>query len=309
MTSFDYIFQFRNRAYGAYDLRMRYAKHLIWAFATTATVAFAISGYAFWVNQSTQKSGKGKFKMVEVNLDVQSGKRFQIKAEKPAAPTANSASQKPPSKPQSPQKPKPTPQPPTKPIDNRKPIINPTPDTPPTSPQEPITQQNPIPVNPTPENLTPQNPPADTLQSGQTPATNSNQAGAQPDSSSGNSSAQEPAIFEQDALVTLGEDDLQPEILGGLDSLLTQVKYPPIARRSRIHGDVIIEVEIDRNGNVIVERDANQRLINPVYIQRIGAGCDEEAMIHVKRLKFKPARLANGRAVRVKYRLTIPFKL
>ncbi len=90
----------------------------------------------------------------------------------------------------------------------------------------------------------------------------------------------------------------QPVLIGGIAGLQSQVKYPKIAIEANIQGRVIVQMVIDKQGNV---RD-------PFIVRGIGGGCDEEALRVIKSAKFKPAH-QRGKPVLVQYTLPILFKI
>ena len=90
----------------------------------------------------------------------------------------------------------------------------------------------------------------------------------------------------------------QPELVGGIASVQSKIKYPELARRAGIEGRVIVQFVVDESGNVV----------NPQVVRGIGGGCDEEAIRAVKTAKFKPG-LQRGRPVKVRYSLPISFSL
>lgn len=89
-----------------------------------------------------------------------------------------------------------------------------------------------------------------------------------------------------------------PELVGGLESLQGQVKYPERALRANIQGRVYVQFIVNERGEVE----------NPQVIRGIGGGCDEEAIRVVKQAKFRPG-MQRGRPVRVQYNLPIIFMI
>ncbi|MCY3628388.1 MAG: energy transducer TonB [Bacteroidota bacterium] len=93
--------------------------------------------------------------------------------------------------------------------------------------------------------------------------------------------------------------DQMPTLIGGINALAAEVKYPENARNDQIEGRVIVQFTIDKNGDV---RD-------PVVVLGIGGGCDEEAVrVITEHAKFKPG-VHQGRVVPVKMAIPITFKL
>lgn len=89
-----------------------------------------------------------------------------------------------------------------------------------------------------------------------------------------------------------------PELIGGLETIQRQIRYPEMARRAGIEGRVYVQFVINEQGEV--ER--------PQVIRGIGGGADEEALRVVREAKFKPG-MQRGRPVRVQYSLPIFFRL
>ncbi len=89
-----------------------------------------------------------------------------------------------------------------------------------------------------------------------------------------------------------------PELIGGIESLQKQIKYPEMARQAGVNGRVFVQFVVDENGGVT----------NPVVLRGIGGGCDEEALRVIKTAKFKPGK-QRGKNVKVRYVIPIVFKL
>jgi len=90
----------------------------------------------------------------------------------------------------------------------------------------------------------------------------------------------------------------EPILIGGLEGIQKNIKYPELARRAGIEGRVFIQFIVDEGGNVI----------DPVVIRGIGGGCDEAALEAVKKAKFTPGK-QRGKPVKVQYSLPITFRL
>lgn len=104
-----------------------------------------------------------------------------------------------------------------------------------------------------------------------------------------------PAQDEEEYFVTV--EDL-PEPIGGMAAIQANVIYPEIARRAGIQGTVYVEVFIDEKGDVV----------KASVKQGIGAGCDESAIIAVKKTKFRPGT-QRGKPVKVRLAVPIRFRL
>jgi TonB family protein len=89
-----------------------------------------------------------------------------------------------------------------------------------------------------------------------------------------------------------------PELIGGLASVQTNIRYPEMARRAGIEGRVYVQFIVNEEGNVE----------NAQIIRGIGGGADEEALRVVNEAKFRPG-MQRGQPVRVLYSLPIIFKL
>jgi TonB family protein len=90
----------------------------------------------------------------------------------------------------------------------------------------------------------------------------------------------------------------EPQLIGGLEGLQKNVRYPDIARRAGIEGRVFVQFVVNERGEVE----------NPVVTRAIGGGCDEAAVEAVRQARFVPGR-QKGRAVKVQYSLPVTFKL
>lgn len=94
-----------------------------------------------------------------------------------------------------------------------------------------------------------------------------------------------------------------PEFPGGDEALMAylqkNIKYPAIAQDNGIQGRVIIEFVVNRDGSVV----------DPKVMKSLDPSCDKEAMRVIKAMpKWKPGR-QRGKAVRVKFRVPVLFRL
>ena len=92
--------------------------------------------------------------------------------------------------------------------------------------------------------------------------------------------------------------EVMPQPVGGLSSIIKNVKYPEIAQRTNIQGKVYVMAFIDENGTCTDVK----------VIRGIGGGCDEAAAKAVKNGKYNPGK-NKGKAVKVKLSLPVMFKL
>lgn len=89
-----------------------------------------------------------------------------------------------------------------------------------------------------------------------------------------------------------------PELIGGLEEIQKNIRYPEEARKKGIEGRVYVQFVVTEEGEV---DDAK-------IIRGIGAGADEEALRVVRQAKFEPG-YQRGKPVRVQYSLPIFFQL
>ncbi len=90
-----------------------------------------------------------------------------------------------------------------------------------------------------------------------------------------------------------------PALIGGFAGLQAKVRYPEIARKANVEGQVIVQFIVDENGDVS----------ESTVVRGIGSGCDEEAVRVLKEhAKFVPGR-QDGHPIKVKFSLPIIFKL
>jgi protein TonB len=101
--------------------------------------------------------------------------------------------------------------------------------------------------------------------------------------------------FEDEIFVAVEQ---MPELIGGIESLQKEIRYPELARQAGLGGRVFVQFIVDEEGNIT----------DPVVLRGIGGGCDEEALRVVKLAKFKPGR-QRGRPVKVRYVIPIVFRL
>jgi periplasmic protein TonB len=93
--------------------------------------------------------------------------------------------------------------------------------------------------------------------------------------------------------------DSRPEIIGGMAEVKKYLKYPEIARRAGVAGTVFVQVLVDIQGNVIDTK----------VIKSLGNnGCDEAAIIALKKVKWKPA-LQRDKPVQVWIGIPVVFQL
>ena len=100
---------------------------------------------------------------------------------------------------------------------------------------------------------------------------------------------------EDDKPVIVGGDVQAPVRLTPLNPIYTEA-----ARKARIEGNVILQLTIDKSGNVIDVK----------VLRGLPMGLTEVAVEEAKKLKFRPAyRLSTKRPVDCIYTITVTFKI
>lgn len=89
-----------------------------------------------------------------------------------------------------------------------------------------------------------------------------------------------------------------PQIVGGMEAIISNLVYPDIALRAGVKGRVFVLAYVDESGSVVKAQ----------VTKGIGAGCDEAAVDAVKKATFVPGK-QRGRPVRVKVVVPIRFDL
>ena len=87
-----------------------------------------------------------------------------------------------------------------------------------------------------------------------------------------------------------------PEIEGGIKAIQKIIKYPLKAKTLGVQGVVYVQFIVDEKGDVL----------EPKLIKKLGAGCDEEALRVLKKIKFKPGYV-KGKPVKSRFTLPIRF--
>ncbi len=104
-----------------------------------------------------------------------------------------------------------------------------------------------------------------------------------------------PRIEEEEIPPFLPYED-QPKVIGGLAAIQRLVKYPEIARKAGIEGQVLILVLVSTDG-IPTEFQVVKSLGNN--------GCDEAAIDAIKQVRFIPAK---QRDRPVPFRISIPIR-
>lgn len=88
------------------------------------------------------------------------------------------------------------------------------------------------------------------------------------------------------------------QIVGGIKSLHSAIKYPLNANRAGIEGIVYVLVNLDSFGSILDLK----------LLKGIGGGCDESAIDGIKKQSFLPSK-RNGIAINDTLGIRITFKL
>ena len=99
-------------------------------------------------------------------------------------------------------------------------------------------------------------------------------------------------IFAQD------EIDKMPEIKGGIQELVKNIKYPESAKQEGIEGKVFVKANVDVAGNVE----------SAEVVKSVSKDLDEAAISAIKSTKFIPGE-KNGKFVIAEVVIPIHFKL
>lgn len=100
------------------------------------------------------------------------------------------------------------------------------------------------------------------------------------------------------SVATLGPDADKPRIIGGMQQLYLNVKYPKEARKQRIQGRVIVNFVVHETGHV-----SDIRVLRPLHPL-----CDSSVVRAVRNTIFVPAE-ENGERVAVRMALPVRFQL
>jgi TonB family protein len=101
----------------------------------------------------------------------------------------------------------------------------------------------------------------------------------------------------QDADVYRVVDD-PPELIGGLEGLQQEVRYPEAARAAGVEGTVFVQFVVDENGRVTDER----------VIRSVSPELDAEALRVIRQARFEPGT-QRGEPVKVRFTIPIQYRL
>lgn len=89
-----------------------------------------------------------------------------------------------------------------------------------------------------------------------------------------------------------------PELIGGEEAFHRTIEYPEKARRLGVEGIVEVEFMVDESGKVL----------DPVIVRSLGAGCDEAVLNAIKLQRYKPGK-KGGKITPFKIREFVQFIL
>ncbi|HEX2984423.1 MAG TPA: TonB family protein [Ignavibacteriales bacterium] len=95
----------------------------------------------------------------------------------------------------------------------------------------------------------------------------------------------------------LGALDTAARPIGGLEAIQRNLKYPELAERANVMGEVSVRLYINEYGSID----------NAEIIKGIGMGCDEAALEAIKKATFLPGRFL-GRNVKSQIVIPVEFK-
>lgn len=105
-----------------------------------------------------------------------------------------------------------------------------------------------------------------------------------------------PSRAQESDLVQMVENP--PQLVGGLEGLMQEIRYPEAAKAEGIEGRVVVQFVVDEAGEVTDEQII--RSLNPEF--------DAEALRVVRQARFEPGT-QRGEPVKVQFALPIVFKL
>lgn len=105
-----------------------------------------------------------------------------------------------------------------------------------------------------------------------------------------------PARAQDDDLLNYVENP--PQLVGGLEGLQQEIRYPEAAKAGGIEGRVVVQFVVDEEGQVTEEK----------VIRSLSPELDAEALRVVRQARFEPGT-QRGEPVKVRLSLPIKFKL
>lgn len=94
------------------------------------------------------------------------------------------------------------------------------------------------------------------------------------------------------------EFEVCPEPEGGMQALLSNLYIPASVKRNKTEGEVIIEADVDKFGNVL----------DTQVLQGIQTGLDQSVEVAVLETRFTPA-MQGGNIVRAKVKIIVPIRI
>lgn len=92
--------------------------------------------------------------------------------------------------------------------------------------------------------------------------------------------------------------DNPPQLVGGIEGLMHEVRYPESAKADGIEGTVFVQFVVDEEGRVVDEE----------IVRSLSPEIDAEALRVVRQARFEPGS-HGGKPAKVKFALPIKFVL
>jgi protein TonB len=105
-----------------------------------------------------------------------------------------------------------------------------------------------------------------------------------------------PALAQDDEVYKVVDNP--PQLVGGLEGLMHEIRYPEAAKAEGIEGTVFIQFVVDETGHVLDEK----------IIRSLSPEIDAEALRVVRQARFEPGT-QRGEPVKVQFALPIKFVL
>lgn len=107
---------------------------------------------------------------------------------------------------------------------------------------------------------------------------------------------EEEVTDDSDEIFVIVEE--RPELVGGMQAIYDEIRYPAVMRQAGVQGRVIVQFVVDENGDVV----------DPVVLQSPHSMLSNEALRVMQLVKFTPGR-QRSQAVKVQMALPVIFQL
>lgn len=269
ITILDMLFEQKNKAYGAYDLRTKYSKHLLKAFVigTSFVLLIVFSSFIFF----RSKAKVAEKPVVKIKHQITDFYQPPIEKEikKPQEETGMKAE-----------------------VVETKKFVDPVPV------EDEVAQEDPIPSFKDLEDVAIANISAPGIKISQSQG---NLTSSLP--SKGDNKDTDAPVLPNPEVEIFDRAEIQPSFAGGLGEMYKwlgkNLRYPRAAQSNGTEGKVFVAFVVEKNGSISDVK----------VVKGIGFGCDEEAIENIKKMpKWNPG-MQNGKPVRVRFTIPITFKL